>query len=283
MRKMAAFTVETSVAHRYYSLMINTEKSNYLFANLNWKDLDVLRQKGDLLLLLPIGSTESHGPHAPLCTDALISLEVCLRSAKALTEKGHRALVLPALTYAVTECARSFPGTVSISPEVDSGMISDLCLSLIRQGMTRICLFNSHFEPTHVQCLYDAIERIERSSGIRIAFTDVTRKKYSSQLPSAFRRGETHADRYETSAIMAIDRSLINDDRRKALPCLPISLVDKLFKEKLSDFLEFGMEESYCGDPASATTEEGELILETLSRLVVQDAEQLLDGTQAPI
>jgi creatinine amidohydrolase len=192
-------------------------------------------------------------------------------------------LVLPALTYAVTECARNFPGTISISPEVDSGMISGICLSLIRQGMAGICLFNRHFEPTHAQCIYDAIERVEKASGVRVAFTDVTRKKYSFRLPSAFQRGETHADRYGTSAIMAIDLSLINEDRRKALPCLPISLVDKLFKEKPSDFLEFGMMESYCGDPASATIEEGELILEAPSRLVVQDAEQLLHGTQAPL
>ena len=263
--------------------MIDVEKSHYLFANLSWKDLAALQQKGNLVLLLPIGSTESHGPHAPLSTDALISSEVCLRSARSLTEKGHRALVLPTLAYSITECARSFTGTISISPEVDSGMISDICLSLIRQDMTRICLFNSHFEPTHAQCIYDAIERVEKTSGVRVAFTDVTRKKYSSQLPSAFQRGETHADRYETSAIMAIDPSLVNEERRKALPCLPISLVDKLFKEKLTDFLEFGMEESYCGDPASATREEGEKILGTLSRLVVEDAEKLLLGTEAPL
>ena len=59
--------------------------------------------------------------------------------------------------------------------------------------------------------------------------------------------------------------------------------MDKLFKEKLTDFLEFGMEESYCGDPASATREEGEKILGILSRLVVEDAEKLLLGTQAPL
>jgi hypothetical protein len=45
--------------------MINAEKSHYLFANLSWKDLAALQQKGNLVLLLPMGSTESHGPHAP--------------------------------------------------------------------------------------------------------------------------------------------------------------------------------------------------------------------------
>jgi creatinine amidohydrolase len=91
---------------------------------------------------------------------------------------------------------------------------------------------------------------------------------------------ESRRAREIVSAIMAIDPSLVNEERRKALPCLPISLVDKLFKEKLTDFLEFGMEESYCGDPASATREEGEKILWTLSRLVVEDAEKLLLGTR---
>jgi creatinine amidohydrolase len=112
---------------------------------------------------------------------------------------------------------------------------------------------------------------------------DVEKSHYlftNSQLPSAFQRGETHADRYETSAIMAIDPSLVNEERRKALPCLPISLVDKLFKEKLTDFLEFGMEESYCGDPASATREGRKKILGILSLLVVEDAEKLLLGTR---
>jgi hypothetical protein len=60
-----------------------------------------------------------------------------------------------------------------------------------------------------------------------------------------------------------------------------ISLVDKLFKERLTDFLEFGMEEPYCGDLASATTEEGQQILEILSRHVVEDAEKLFLGNQA--
>jgi len=91
---------------------------------------------------------------------------------------------------------------------------------------------------------------------------------------------ESRRAREIVSAIMAIDPSLVNEERRKALPCLPISLVDKLSKEKLTDFLEFGMEESYCGDPASATREEGERILGTLSRLVVEDAEKLLLGTR---
>jgi creatinine amidohydrolase len=250
----------------------------YMFGNLNWKDLSEIEDRQKLILLLPIGSTESHGPHAPLSTDVTISLEVCLKSAQRLQEREYHAYVLPTISYAVAECARQFPGTISISPEVDTRLISDVCLSLIQNGLQKICIFNSHFEPTHVGCIYDAIEKVENSSGVRVLFTDITRKRYSSRLVDVFQMGESHADRYETSLVMAIDASLINEERRAALPYLPINLVDKIFKDGLSDFRDFGMPNAYCGDPASASAEEGERILERLSDFVIEDVESLASG-----
>jgi creatinine amidohydrolase len=248
----------------------------HMFANLNWEDLADAEERQELVLLLPVGSTEAHGPHAPLSTDATISLEVCLMSAEKMARRNHRAFVLPPLSYAVTECASQFPGTISISPEVDTRLISDLCLSLVGGGFKKICIFNSHFEPAHVQCIYEAVERVKEISGVGVAFTDITRKKYSSRLVDVFQMGESHADRYETSLVMAIDPSLIHEERRRALPRLPINLVEKLFKQGLSKFKEFGMPRAYCGDPASATAEEGQMILERLSDFVIEDAERLV-------
>ena len=239
------------------------------------------RQKA--VLLLPIGSTEAHGPHAPLSTDSTISLEVCLMSADKLAKRNYRAFVLPPLSYAVTECASQFPGTISISPEVDRRLISDICLSLVGGGFKKICIFNSHFEPEHIQCIYDAVDKVKEISGVRVAFTDITRKKYSSRLVDVFQMGESHADRYETSLIMAIDPSLINEQRRRALPRLAINLVEKIFEEGLSRFKEFGMPEAYCGDPASASAGEGRMILERLSDFVVEDAESLVSEKEAQI
>ncbi len=250
----------------------------YMFANQNWKDISRVMEKGRLILLFPLGSTESHGPHSPLSTDVTISTEVCLRAAKKLCNKDYDAYVLPPLAYAVSECARRFPGTISISAEAETLLITDICLSLIKKGMTRICLFNSHFEPAHLKCIYNVIEKVEKSTGARILFTDITRKKYSSRLTEAFQKAETHADRYETSLIMAIDPALVNEERRKSLPYLPINLVDKIFKERLDEFADFGMPESYCGDPASASAEEGKELLERLSDFIIEDIDHLFAG-----
>jgi creatinine amidohydrolase len=260
---------------------VNKEKDiarSHMLADLNWKDLAALIQHETFFVLLPVGSTESHGPHAPLATDALISTAVCQRAAERLQERSCEAYVLPPLCYTVTETAREFPGSISISPETDSTIISEICTSLIKQGMHRICIFNSHFEPSHIKAIYDAIERVQASMGGRVLFVDVTRKRYSSRLPDAYQRAETHADLYETSLIMAVDPSLVNEERRKSLPCLPMNLADKLFKEGLNSFIAFGMTEAYCGDPASASAQEGERLLETLSNFVVEDIKEYLAG-----
>jgi creatinine amidohydrolase len=77
---------------------------------------------------------------------------------------------------------------------------------------------------------------------------------------------------------MAVDQSLVDEERRKSLPYRPINLVDKLFKEHLDEFMAFGMAEAYCGDPAAASVEEGEALLELLSTFIIEDVERLFSG-----
>lgn len=255
----------------------------YMFANLNWKDLAQLKGKEKFILLFPMGSTEAHGPHGPLSTDITISMEVCLRSAERLHNMNYEAYILPPLTYAVTGFAREFPGSINISSEAEIPLIAEICISLINQGMDRILIFNSHFDPGHLKCVYDAIERVEVASGVKVSFTDVKKKRYSSRLTEAFQKGETHADRYETSLIMAIDPLLVNEERRKSLPYLPINLIEKIFKEQIDEFKAMGMAECYCGDPAAASAEEGEKILEILTNFIIEDVEKLFSGASEGI
>ena len=81
-------------------------------AQLAYTDVDALRADGrPTVLLLPLGATEPHGPHAPLETDTLISLGICRRAAQRLGDDPDvRALVLPPLPYGVTRYGAAFPG-----------------------------------------------------------------------------------------------------------------------------------------------------------------------------
>lgn len=60
-------------------------------------------------LLVPVGSTEQHGPHLPLDTDTRIATAVV----RALAD-GDGALVAPAIAYGAAGEHQGFPGTVSI-------------------------------------------------------------------------------------------------------------------------------------------------------------------------
>src|ERR1700683_3146831 len=76
----------------------------------------LLRAQRVPVLLLPVGTVEPHGPHAPLGTDVLLATEVCERTARALAgDPRVRALVLPPVPYGVTRYAAAFRGAVSVS------------------------------------------------------------------------------------------------------------------------------------------------------------------------
>ncbi|MBL8152423.1 MAG: creatininase family protein, partial [Blastocatellia bacterium] len=105
----------------------------YDFQNKTWKEIAHYIEKA-ALLFLPIGSTEAHGPHLPLSTDTIISVEMSRRAANLLAQQKRLALVLPPISYSVTDFSANFPGSISISAQTATSLITDLCCSLINQG-----------------------------------------------------------------------------------------------------------------------------------------------------
>ena len=103
-----------------------------------------------VVALVPIGSTEPHGPHLGLGTDVVISAAACVRATEMLDKKGPLvAVVAPAVSYGVTDCAAGFPGAVSIPADVLTAYIAAICDGLLAQGLRHVCLVNNHLEPAH--------------------------------------------------------------------------------------------------------------------------------------
>ncbi len=237
-------------------------------AELSWKQAEALRAATPIVLL-PIGSTEAHGPHLPLGTDAILSDELALRAAAALEEEGRTALLAPTLAYAITEYAAPFAGTLSLSAATATALVAEICFGLIGQGFARVCLVNSHLEPAHVSSLQQACARVAAESGHIVAFPDQTEKRWARTLTDEYKRAECHAGSYETSLVLAARPELVRDEIRRELMVKPINLA-RAMKEGKRTFVEAGADQAYFGDPAAATVEEGHDIYRRLVTMVVQ-------------
>ena len=220
------------------------------------------------VVILPVGSTEAHGPHLPLATDVIISEEMSLRAADKLAAQGIETLVLPAIAYSVTDFSNDFAGTISIKKETAAAVIRDICTSLYKQGARLIAIANSHLEPEHIASINDAIEKVKQETGRAVAFPDKRRRRWAATLSEEFRRGDCHAGSYETSLVMAVRPELVRDEIRQQLERVAISIAEKI-KDGARTFTEAGGNQAYFGDPRAASREEGEAMYEALSDMIV--------------
>src|SRR5215510_13788001 len=138
------------------------QMADCFFAHRTWQELrDLLNQPKLCALILPVGSTEAHGPHLPLSVDVIIAEEMAARAARSLESRGEIALTLPPLAYSVTDFSEGFTGSVSIRAETATALVGDILLSLIKQGFKRIAIANAHLEPAHIATLRAACEAIK--------------------------------------------------------------------------------------------------------------------------
>lgn len=106
--------------------------------NLTWKDFESCRT-ADKVALIPVGSMEQHGYHAPLGTDLYIAEEL------AALAKGHpKAILLPSVPVGVSDYHRDFPGSLWVKPGVLKRYVADIIESLLFHGICRIVVVNGH-------------------------------------------------------------------------------------------------------------------------------------------
>ncbi|HKR99548.1 MAG TPA: creatininase family protein [Candidatus Dormibacteraeota bacterium] len=242
-------------------------------AELSYPQAEAVRQQEPrVVLLLPVGALEAHGPHAPLGTDTIISTELCLRAAATLRhDPAARAQVLPAITYGVTHCSEGFAGTVSLTAQTLEALVVEICESLREQGFGRVVIVNSHFEPEHVAALRQAAER----SGV--ALLDLTRRRTAEQLTAEFISGAAHAGRYEGSLLLAARPDLVDTDAMAELPALAVNIPAELAEGRRT-FTDMGMDRAYCGAPAEASASEGEETFSTLISLLIALIKEQANG-----
>ena len=91
------------------------------------------------MVIIPLGSTEQHGPHLPLGTDWYAATE----ASKAISARTG-VMVAPVLQAGYSLYHSGFPGTLSLKPETMAQVLFESAQMLIKYGFRRFLFFSYH-------------------------------------------------------------------------------------------------------------------------------------------
>ena len=222
-------------------------------------------------VIVPTGSTEQHGPHGPLLTDVLVPQEVARRIA---TEVG--ALVAPPINYALSYPHVGFTGVVHVRIPTFMGLIEDLCVSLAAVGFRRIVFLNGHYDNTYAIAYACANARDRLPPGVS-AFPINYWDGMSAEEAAEFFGPTTglHANRGETSAVLAINPDLVDMQRANAeMPPFPqvtsAAPVHTAFFFSAPGSVHRATHSGTWGDARESSAEFGERYLAVVSRATIR-------------
>lgn len=210
---------------------------------------------GRPVALVPVGSTEQHGPHLPLDTDTVIASVVAEALADRLRAEGVDAVVTPAVAFGASGEHQGFPGTVSIGTAALTAVIVEIGRSA-GEWAERLVLVNGH--GGNVEAL---------AAAVPVLIGEGRAATWVPCVPGAEAAGrglpiDAHAGRSETSIVRALDETRVRDDRLEAGETRPIGgLLSELRATGVRGVAPNGV----LGDPRAASAAEGSALLDAIA------------------
>ena len=224
-----------------------------------WTEVDGIAHRGvddqvpAPIVLVPVGSTEQHGPHLPLATDTIIAEELTGRA----IHHTDGLMVGPTISVSASGEHGDFPGTLSIGSEAMSSVIVELVRSA--DWAAGVVLVNGHGGN------HEAIS-------CAVATLTSEGRQVLAWWPSWPQRrdggpADLHAGRIETSMMLAIDPGLVRLER--AAPGADAS-IDDLRTHGVRALSSSGV----LGDPEGASGGEGERFIAAFVEDLVHQIER---------
>lgn len=166
-----------------------------------------------VIAVLPVAAIEQHGPHLPFGVDAMI-MEGCIAQAAARLPEDLCALFLPIQSVGVSTEHVDFPGTLTLTPETAGRLLVELVESVLRAGVKKIVLLNSHGGNSAL--ITQTALQLRAHHGALVVTCGWSRFGYPDGLFSdAEQRHGIHGGEIETSLMLSLRPELVDLERAR--------------------------------------------------------------------
>jgi creatinine amidohydrolase len=229
-----------------------------------WPELGAALQGSHEVGLVPVGAIEQHGPHLPIGTDTILASGLC-----DLAGARSGAIVLPEISLGCSfGHGTSFPGTLSLSPEVLTLVIRQYVEWAASSGLAKLLFVNAHMGNTPaLQSATDhfRLMRPDLQTGI-VNWWEASATVAAATVEDGH---DLHANRAETSLMLAMAPELVRLELLGSADD-PDRTEHLVFRYNASALSSNGV----TGRPSEATRELGEQLLEAIVAEIALRVEQ---------
>jgi creatinine amidohydrolase len=230
----------------------------YLLCEANYRQL---KSYAPNVAILPWGATEAHNYHLPHGTDVIEATVLAERAAKLAIDAGARPIVLPAIPFGNNAQQQDQVATIHFSTATARAILTDVSLSLKRQGIDRLLLLNSHggndFKPL--------IRDIQLETGVMIVLVNFY-QMCREEEKQIFDNSGDHAGQLETSFLLHVCPDLVEMEQAGPGPRIPFAITEL---NQSGVWTPRPWSKSHpdtgSGNPAGASAERGRKYVETIS------------------
>jgi creatinine amidohydrolase len=238
-----------------------------------WAEVEQ-RLKASTGIIIPIGSTEQHGPNGLVGTDA-----ICGEFFGRLVGEAADALVAPTIAVGMAQHHLGFAGSMTLRPSTLIAVVRDMVQSLARHGFERFYFVNGH--GGNIAPLSTAFSEIYAEMSLQPARNAVPvrcRQKAWWQTEAAKRMtAELYGDAegsHATPSEVAVTQYIYPEAIKKA-PMSP-DIAPKGEFADAADYRRRFPDGRIGSNPALATPEAGKRIVEAVVPEIAEDYRRFL-------
>jgi creatinine amidohydrolase len=264
--------------------------SEHFIERMTWEEVAERLDAGVDAVLLPIGTTEQHGPHMPLDTDCFIARSLSARAAEAAEAEGVSLLVAPTLNVTLSWYHMQFPGSMRLSTTTFLQVFREVCESLHHHGLEHVIAVNGH--GGNIAALTVAVNHYFETTGRRVFL--VQWWDLAGDVLASVEGPMIHAEEAETSIALALGQRVEMEratrdawDRGEAVRAagLPWTSFGQYGMRHAGpkvvvpmDMLRDITPSGVVGDATRASAELGQRVLDALIPRMVQVAREMSRG-----